>query len=304
MNLEVRHLRFVDAIDRAGSLTRAAAELGLSQPALSAQLRRIEQVVGGPLFVRGRHGATPTPLGGQFLVHARAVLAGLDAVRRQVEAFHDRSPLRIGVPPCVPVDVVGDAVPGAARPVVVGDRSAALRALVAGGVDLVSFVDFSGRECVVPPRVVLVEVGVEPYFVRTPDGSGRAGLADLVGHTWLLSGCDGGFGRHLVDVCAAHGIRAPVVRVPERSTAALLLRRGERVVVPVRALSGDALPGVVVDLPGTPLRARHLVLGKDSLPRHRVLAVRDGLRAAYRARWPTCPVPGWFERNPGWLGAG
>ncbi len=50
MELELRHLRTLRAIAEAGNLTRAATALGLAQPALSAQLRRIERALGGELF--------------------------------------------------------------------------------------------------------------------------------------------------------------------------------------------------------------------------------------------------------------
>ncbi|GGX78164.1 hypothetical protein GCM10010510_23850 [Streptomyces anandii JCM 4720] len=53
MELELRHLRTVRTIAEAGSLTKAASLLGLAQPALSAQLRRIEGALGGALFERG-----------------------------------------------------------------------------------------------------------------------------------------------------------------------------------------------------------------------------------------------------------
>lgn len=63
MELELRHLKTIRAIAEAGSLTRAATVLGLAQPALSAQLRRIERALGGALFERGRHGVRTTALG-------------------------------------------------------------------------------------------------------------------------------------------------------------------------------------------------------------------------------------------------
>ncbi|WP_031051523.1 helix-turn-helix domain-containing protein, partial [Streptomyces sp. NRRL WC-3774] len=56
MDLEVRHLRAVVAIAETGSLHRAARQLGVAQPSLSTQLRRIEQALGGALFVRARSG--------------------------------------------------------------------------------------------------------------------------------------------------------------------------------------------------------------------------------------------------------
>src|SRR5882757_8207816 len=63
VDLELRHLRIVCAIAEAGSVTKAAAALGLAQPALATQLKRIERSLGGPLFLRDRRGTRPTPLG-------------------------------------------------------------------------------------------------------------------------------------------------------------------------------------------------------------------------------------------------
>ncbi|MGW4502455.1 LysR family transcriptional regulator [Micromonospora sp. NPDC004336] len=87
MDIDVRHLRAICAVAEAGSVTRAAARLGLSQPALTAQLRRIEDVVGGALFVRGRTGSQPTELGKLVLRRARVVLAEVDAL---VDDFADK----------------------------------------------------------------------------------------------------------------------------------------------------------------------------------------------------------------------
>lgn len=77
MNLELRHLKVVCAIAETGSVTKAASQLGLAQPALTAQLQRIERSLGGPLFERGRHGATPTVLGELVLARARVVLPAM-----------------------------------------------------------------------------------------------------------------------------------------------------------------------------------------------------------------------------------
>ncbi len=59
MELEVRHLRALCAIADAGSLHQAARRLGVSQPSLTTQLRRIENVLGAELFRRERTGCPP-----------------------------------------------------------------------------------------------------------------------------------------------------------------------------------------------------------------------------------------------------
>ncbi|MCS7479012.1 LysR family transcriptional regulator [Umezawaea endophytica] len=73
-DLELRHLRAVCAIAEEGSVTKAAARLGLTQPAMSAQLRTVELIIGGRLFERTSVGSVPTDLGRQVVATARRVL--------------------------------------------------------------------------------------------------------------------------------------------------------------------------------------------------------------------------------------
>jgi DNA-binding transcriptional LysR family regulator len=81
MELELRHLKVVCAIAELGSVTKAASALGLAQPALTAQLQRIERTLGGALFERDRRGARPTALGELVLDRARVVLPAVDGLR-------------------------------------------------------------------------------------------------------------------------------------------------------------------------------------------------------------------------------
>lgn len=69
-NLELRHLRAAQAIVTQGSLGRGAQVLGVSQPALSRQLRELEREIGAPLVTRTTHGVSPSPA---------AVLLGRDS---------------------------------------------------------------------------------------------------------------------------------------------------------------------------------------------------------------------------------
>ncbi|GAA1950534.1 LysR family transcriptional regulator [Catenulispora subtropica] len=75
--MDLALLRTFLAVHRAGSLTRAAADLGLSQPAVTAQIRTLEQRVGGELFVRLPRGVAPTVAADEL---ARAVAPHLDAL--------------------------------------------------------------------------------------------------------------------------------------------------------------------------------------------------------------------------------
>ncbi len=84
--MELTTLRYFRTIVQAGHMTRAAAQLGVSQPALSASIKKLEAEVGLPLLHRTRRGVSPTDAGRVFLEHAesslRSAAAGVDAVRQ------------------------------------------------------------------------------------------------------------------------------------------------------------------------------------------------------------------------------
>ena len=102
-NLTLRQLRYFDALARHGHFGRAADASSISQPALSMQIRDLEESLGTPLVERGARSLRLTAFGEDFLARARAIL-------RQVEELEDlaraaRSELagrlRIGVIPTV-----------------------------------------------------------------------------------------------------------------------------------------------------------------------------------------------------------
>ncbi len=83
MSVELRHLRYFVALAEAKSFGRAAAVLGIAQPALSQQIRKLEDEMDVVLFTRGNDGAHLTAAGEAFLAGARASLAGAaEAVKR------------------------------------------------------------------------------------------------------------------------------------------------------------------------------------------------------------------------------
>lgn len=74
--MDTRHLRAFLRIADAGSISRAAESLGLSQPSLSQQVLRLEDEVGAPLFRRSARGIALTEAGRVFQEHARQILRG------------------------------------------------------------------------------------------------------------------------------------------------------------------------------------------------------------------------------------
>lgn len=79
--IELRHLRNFLAVAESGSQGRAAEELGLSQPALSRQMRDLEFDLGAPLLVRETRGVELTVVGEQFRDDAREILAAVDGLK-------------------------------------------------------------------------------------------------------------------------------------------------------------------------------------------------------------------------------
>jgi DNA-binding transcriptional LysR family regulator len=102
MDLQFRHLRQLCVVSETGSLNKAATVLGLPQPALSRQIRRLEELFGGTLFERDQHGTRPTPLGNTVLEHAGSILRSFDDFGERVRDYRmvRRRTLRIGGAAC------------------------------------------------------------------------------------------------------------------------------------------------------------------------------------------------------------
>jgi DNA-binding transcriptional LysR family regulator len=81
----------------AGSLSAAAPRLCRSQSAVSEQIRKLEEICGLPLLVRGKRGATPTPAGDRLIGHARELLILSDAAFRDMRDSHLAGDLRLAI---------------------------------------------------------------------------------------------------------------------------------------------------------------------------------------------------------------
>lgn len=85
--IEVKHLRLIAAIDRHGTLSGAARELGLSQPAITQQMQRLERDLGTPLVTKQSRGVTLTSAGRVLLRHAGQVLPALQRAESEIAAI-------------------------------------------------------------------------------------------------------------------------------------------------------------------------------------------------------------------------
>jgi len=98
-SVEFRHLEYLIAIYEGKNFTRGAERVYRSQPAVSQQIRALEDDIGFPIFVRGgRDGVTPTPAGELVLNWAQDVLAERREIFITARAIHNGKvpPLRLG----------------------------------------------------------------------------------------------------------------------------------------------------------------------------------------------------------------
>ncbi|MEU0985150.1 LysR family transcriptional regulator [Streptomyces sp. NPDC005953] len=293
MELEVRHLRALCAIAETGSLHKAARRLGVSQPSLTTQLRRIENSLGAELFSRERSGCRPTPLGRAVLTRARPLVAEMAALVVEAKAAAARAQgarLRVG-------STASSALPGwlgrLRRRLPDTDISlhvdvsanALLRMVSSGQLDVAFVHEVEGCPLLVPDGVfrrVLMER--EPQFVSMSRDHPAAAapvveLRDLAEDRWIVDPTVDGEWDGLRRVLAAAGLNPPVLH-GDYHTAASLIAVGEAV-APCQPTSGGRNDMAVRPLLGDPLAVR-LLLCTPPGPQEPYDEVYTDLESAYR----------------------
>jgi DNA-binding transcriptional LysR family regulator len=321
MDLELRHLRTVRAIADAGSLTKAAAALGLAQPALSTQLRRIERALGGPLFDRDHTGSRPTPLGELVLNRARVLLPAVrelqeDAVRFANSWAHlDRFRLGATHGPLLGglVDQLATARPRVAVTTHTTWSDAEISTmLIEGRLDFALIGACGESPAPATDRLNWEVVGVDPVFVMLPEshhlaGEGELELSLLAGECWTDVPGEGCFTDCFTAACARAGFAPTQVYETDTASCVHLVQVG-RAVGLCRATFPPA-PGIVTrPLAGAPLSWRHLLGWHPGAPAAEAAREVAGYTAAaYReavarsgsyAQWlAAAPRPGFGARR-------
>jgi DNA-binding transcriptional LysR family regulator len=221
MNLELRHLRVVCAIAETGSVTKAAGQLGLAQPALTAQLQRIERTLGGPLFDRDRRGARPTALGELVLSRARVLLPAMKGLQDEAarlagaERTDTMTRYRIGA-------VGGPVLGGMVHRLSTGQPDAQITTHASYYVDELATMVLNGRldyaqvgTCgdAMPPAgygLIWQTIAVDAVCVLMPEDHPCAkgadvDLAELAGEQWVGSAGDSCFADCFAAACARAG---------------------------------------------------------------------------------------------------
>jgi DNA-binding transcriptional LysR family regulator len=96
-NIPTEIVRTIVSIAENGSFSNTGEKLKLGQPAISAQVKRLQLLIGGPVFEKAPGGVVPTARGRQVLAHARKLIDANDQILSIGGAVQDRPPLRLGL---------------------------------------------------------------------------------------------------------------------------------------------------------------------------------------------------------------
>lgn len=157
----LRHIRYLKAVADHGSFTRAAQALHVSQPALSQQIKELEERLGAQLLDRSGRQIQPTDLGRAYLERARRALDELEEGARAIRDVEDLSAgsLRLGITPTVAAYLIGPlsqrfraSYPGIALSIHVASHEEIEPALIDDRLDLgIGFGDLSPEDIEVIP---------------------------------------------------------------------------------------------------------------------------------------------------------
>ncbi|MEM7153075.1 MAG: LysR family transcriptional regulator [Myxococcota bacterium] len=230
--MEIQQLRTFLAVARAGSITRAAAELRLSQPAVSAQVKALEDTLELALFERTARGMQLTPEGERLRTTAE----------RAVDAHHEvlSAAARIrGMPSGVLrlglgansnasvagrlVSALGERYPAIELRLTEGDSSTVIAELLAGRLDA----GFFNAEADVDARMHCEEVARFGLRLVAPAGFGELQWETMAATPWILPPADSSCGQAARALLERHAIEpVRIVEVDRESATRTLVAAG------------------------------------------------------------------------------
>ncbi len=275
---------------RAGSLTKAAKRLGITQPAASGHIAALEAMLERPLFKRLARGVAPTPAGDDL---ARSVSDHLDAIEATIFAAQARSPGLAGtVHLAGPAEYLSARIAPMLAPLIagglsfriqIGNRERIYAALDAGEADLAITASLPDGE-----RHGFAELGRERLLlVAHPGLAGRSKGHDVTAEFLRALPCVAydetlpllrSFFRAVFD--EAPGMRAAVTAPDLRILTALVRAGGGWSVLPDYICADDLHAGKLVELPTArlgPENLLYLAWNKGALRHPRIVHVRDFL---------------------------
>ncbi|NGO69439.1 LysR family transcriptional regulator, partial [Streptomyces boncukensis] len=213
--IEARHLRVLRAVAATGSFSAAARELGCTQPAVSQQMKALEQSAGTPLLLRAGRETRLTEAGEALVRHAAGILAGLTAAEEEVAALAGLRAGRVrlvsfpsGSSTLVPTAVAAMRRdhPGTRVSLVEAEPPRSVEMLRAGDCEIALAFRYTPSpewdDLVVRPLLTDRLMALVPEDHPFADAA-ELGIATLAEEPWI-AGCPR-CRRHLVDVCEAAG---------------------------------------------------------------------------------------------------
>ncbi|MDI1264030.1 MAG: LysR family transcriptional regulator [bacterium] len=274
-NIPIEIVRTVVAIAETGSLSKAGERLGLSQPAISSQVKRLQSLVGGALFVKTANGTTTTELGKIAVQQARRILEGNDQLLRL--GGNDEGPptLRLGISTLLAEEFIKlQTVHTLADVFVHADLSSAIvRGIIDSYVD-VAFV-YSNSLTEAEHEITIVNEAEESsIWVRSRDFVLRPGapipILAWADDDWMI--------RTLTRNNISYKI---VLRSPSHQLRLEAARAGIGItVVPERMLPSFLVPAREYYLPQLPVRKRLLCV-RSGLESNRLSALLQQLSLAF-----------------------
>ena len=176
--ITLRQLRYLDALAANGHFGRAAAAMGVTQPALSMQVRELEEELGSPLVERTAAGAALTAFGRDVVARGSRILASvreLDELAR-VHGEVLSGPVRLGVIPSIAPFLLPSLLAAAAEryraaQIAIRESTTAVLVdeLVAGGLDAIVVSVPLGDD-----RLEEAAAFEDPFLLAAPTGSPHA----------------------------------------------------------------------------------------------------------------------------------
>jgi LysR family transcriptional regulator of gallate degradation len=224
--MDLRAVEYFAAVAERGTLRAAAAGLGISQPALTKAIRRLEDELGVILFDRQARGVTLTAYGRSLRRNTRNLQASFREAREEIAALRAgiAGRVRIGAGPSWERSVLPQAIARftADRPAVqlhvVGGADDALKAqLRAGELDFVLAAtpdapqlepDLDWRPLMADDYRVIAAAD-HPLHGRPLHGRHNPTLADLLGYPWILPSAGTQMAERLRVIFRAHGLPPP-----------------------------------------------------------------------------------------------
>ncbi len=218
--MELRTIEYFSTVASEGSMRGAAKKLGLSQPALTKAMRRLEDEIGVNLFDRRSHGVVLTVFGECFLRHARTLRAGMTEAASEIAALRDGTTglVRIGAGPSWQSRVIPDAIrrfrdlrPGVRLQIVGGIDHALKAQLRAGALDMVvaAVPDHDDAPDLQSRRLRVDEYRVIADRSHPLHHAEDCSLADLLTYPWILPSPETYLVRRLGVLMRAHGLTPP-----------------------------------------------------------------------------------------------